>query len=630
MRVGKANGREWLRLAEAATILGVSHNTLRRWSDEGRLTSYRSPGGHRRYRRADVQASLRRSGPAPEMSGLDHDADTAGSWQEPALRALAAVAARGCGVTSCCIAVEDGADGLRVVSAFGDGEPCDVGARLALSSHPAEAEVLRSGRRLPIPDVARTRLLARAAAAEYCRAGFLGLLVLPIEAPGQQGVLRLGDSRGPHAFDMAAMAFAEFMAHHAGVLLAGGCAAGQVVPPREPPLAVPAGTAAGSTPPRAPDLAPLGVSPRDDEELVVLRRARDLALLSDALLQDPARRGLEAVMRGVVERLAAATRTPIVEVYVVEGDTVRALVSYDGGRWDDAWEQVVLRLERYPTTLRAVESGETFMVTALDDPSLDADGRFSLEKWGYQSHLAVPLSSNGRVIGLLELFDYVPHDFSPDLELVGLLGQVAARALADEQLRAQVRRRSRIVDELVAITEDCARATDARELVDRVAERLQSALGAGSCQVYLATPQGFLCVASHDRSGPDREAVGTLADMSAYPTAAAAMDALDVLVIRSVDDAHMGEAEQAVYRASGYVSEACVPLVRHGRLTGFLDVCDTRPRGYTEYTGLLRAVAGALALALEGGSPLDEFAREATESAPAAGPGGRPRTGATP
>ena len=37
MRVGKADGREWLRLAEAAAVLGVSHNNLRRWSDDGRL-----------------------------------------------------------------------------------------------------------------------------------------------------------------------------------------------------------------------------------------------------------------------------------------------------------------------------------------------------------------------------------------------------------------------------------------------------------------------------------------------------------------------------------------------------------------------------------------------------------------
>jgi excisionase family DNA binding protein len=59
MRVGKANGRDWLRLSEAAAVLGVSLHTLRRWSDTGKPVCYRSPGGHRRYRRADVEALLR-------------------------------------------------------------------------------------------------------------------------------------------------------------------------------------------------------------------------------------------------------------------------------------------------------------------------------------------------------------------------------------------------------------------------------------------------------------------------------------------------------------------------------------------------------------------------------------------
>ena len=63
MRVGRANGESWLRLGEAAAELGVSLNTLRRWSDSGKLTCYRSPGGHRRYRRGDVEALLRAEDP---------------------------------------------------------------------------------------------------------------------------------------------------------------------------------------------------------------------------------------------------------------------------------------------------------------------------------------------------------------------------------------------------------------------------------------------------------------------------------------------------------------------------------------------------------------------------------------
>jgi len=53
---------EWLTLGQAAKYLGVAQSTMRKWSDVGRVSAFYTPGGHRRYRRADLDDFLQRSG----------------------------------------------------------------------------------------------------------------------------------------------------------------------------------------------------------------------------------------------------------------------------------------------------------------------------------------------------------------------------------------------------------------------------------------------------------------------------------------------------------------------------------------------------------------------------------------
>lgn len=45
---------EWVSLRRASEILGVHPATVRNWADKGEITSRRTPGGHRRFRKADL------------------------------------------------------------------------------------------------------------------------------------------------------------------------------------------------------------------------------------------------------------------------------------------------------------------------------------------------------------------------------------------------------------------------------------------------------------------------------------------------------------------------------------------------------------------------------------------------
>jgi excisionase family DNA binding protein len=48
------NESEWVSLQQAAQLLGVHPATVRAWADRGDIPSRRTPGGHRRFRKADL------------------------------------------------------------------------------------------------------------------------------------------------------------------------------------------------------------------------------------------------------------------------------------------------------------------------------------------------------------------------------------------------------------------------------------------------------------------------------------------------------------------------------------------------------------------------------------------------
>ncbi len=78
---GQVSGEdEWLSLRDACRMLDVSDTTLRHWADAGHLRVYRTPGGHRRFLRQDVE-SLTRSRPSAEPARDD-------SAEAPALRRI--------------------------------------------------------------------------------------------------------------------------------------------------------------------------------------------------------------------------------------------------------------------------------------------------------------------------------------------------------------------------------------------------------------------------------------------------------------------------------------------------------------------------------------------------------------
>jgi excisionase family DNA binding protein len=55
---GNRGAGDWLTLGEASRFLGVDESTLRNWADAGRVPTFRTPGGHRRFSRAALNEFL--------------------------------------------------------------------------------------------------------------------------------------------------------------------------------------------------------------------------------------------------------------------------------------------------------------------------------------------------------------------------------------------------------------------------------------------------------------------------------------------------------------------------------------------------------------------------------------------
>ena len=61
--------------SQAARYLGVSLATIRRWTDAGHISCYRTPGGQRRFSRTQLDefiASMQHDSPTAHHAGAHH------------------------------------------------------------------------------------------------------------------------------------------------------------------------------------------------------------------------------------------------------------------------------------------------------------------------------------------------------------------------------------------------------------------------------------------------------------------------------------------------------------------------------------------------------------------------------
>lgn len=67
----------WLALGAASRLVGVGPDTLRRWADTGKVQSYQTPGGHRRFLRSSLEMMI--NSPRRTRYDVERLADASGT-----------------------------------------------------------------------------------------------------------------------------------------------------------------------------------------------------------------------------------------------------------------------------------------------------------------------------------------------------------------------------------------------------------------------------------------------------------------------------------------------------------------------------------------------------------------------
>ena len=232
-----------------------------------------------------------------------------------------------------------------------------------------------------------------------------------------------------------------------------------------------------------------------------------------------------------------------------------------------------------------------------------ADPRFKFvplaDEKPFSSLLAVPMKSEERPIGAMNVQTLEPHDFTADeIELLALIGDLAAGALDKAALHDSMKRQLNELTALARVGEAVTSPIYLDEMLDVVTEMAAKVMNAAVCSIFLM-------------DDPGRQLVMHSANRADHPYAARAPIPVgegisgrvaktgQPVTVRDVRaDSRYRNPELA--RAEGLVSMLSVPLMVRDTVIGVLNCFTAEPREFAaEQIALFSTLANQTALALE-------------------------------
>ena len=412
---------QWLRVRQAAELLGVSASTVRRWADSGKVASRRTPGGQRRFARADLAALLppARAGARAGASEAQPEQDRRLALLFEAMRAVTSTlvledvlelvtrtTAEAMGTFAADIFDYSAADNSMVASGYWalDITPEDkeyIGSRISLDERPDYYPCVDEPRLLEYQlDDLEWPPGERENAASWNEKSSL---IAPLIYKGELiGLLGCTEKRFVRRFTDEDKEFLQL-------------------------LTVPAALAIHNA-----------KVFRDQEE-----RARRLATLRDCGRAVASSLHVDEVLATLARKAAEALGSPecVIFDYDAPADTLtaKALYEEDPQGYEDLG--VPFPLNDSPSD-RVLLEDRRVVVESISDPDIAADSRASMEYWGEQTCLSVPLYFGDEPLGILVLIETRSERvFSQDeIELIGGVAEQAAAAIHNARLYEEVTR----------------------------------------------------------------------------------------------------------------------------------------------------------------------------------------------
>lgn len=217
----------------------------------------------------------------------------------------------------------------------------------------------------------------------------------------------------------------------------------------------------------------------------------------------------------------------------------------------------------------------------------------------FHSLLAVPLVSEGRVTGAMNVQTYAPHEFTEsEISLLSLIADLAAGVLKRASLTDNLNRQLIELKTLARVSQTINQPLYLDDMLNVVVEMAAKVMGAAVCTLRLIdeAQEGLVVRAAAAQIDGYEPKPALRLDEGINGLVLSERKPLTVLDVRTDPRFPFRDAAQR----EGIVSMLAVPLIVRDRAIGVLNAFTSQPHVYTEAEiGLLSTLANQTALAIE-------------------------------